>query len=158
FQAAVWKVPGPPSRLSAPQDRGAFQNAPYCASLLSRSAPHWPQRSRPPGRERKSRREEGEFAPFRFAGCRRDRSMLWRTTPVYRELFPRQVRSDLYDVCCWNKRQFGITAIDRSAHAAHECGHFVAALKFSSGCCDYFPHTLNSADLGCFGPLASTHM
>src|SRR5215471_4415207 len=49
----------------------------------------------------------------------------------YRELLPRQVRCDLHHVCCWNKRQFRVTTIDRSSHAAHECGYFVAGLKIS---------------------------
>src|SRR5262249_21173862 len=65
----------------------------------------------------------------------------------YRELLPRHIRCDLHDICRRDKRQFRVTTIDRSAHAAHECGYFVAGLKFSSGRSNYLTHALNSADL-----------
>src|SRR5262249_26458065 len=76
----------------------------------------------------------------------------------HRELLPRQVPSDLHHVCCWDKRQLGVTTIDRSAHAAHECSDFVAGMKFSLGCCNDLTHALDSADLGGLSPLPPAHM
>src|SRR5215470_4876891 len=76
----------------------------------------------------------------------------------YRELLPRQICCDLQDIRRRHKRQFRVTAINRSAHAAHECGYFVAGLKFSTWCCDYLTHALNSADLGSLSPFTFAHM
>src|SRR5262249_17843852 len=75
-----------------------------------------------------------------------------------RELLPRHICRDPHDICCRNKRQFRVATIDRSTHAAHKCGYFVAGLKFSSGCRNYLTHALYSADLRCLSPLAFTHM
>src|SRR5262249_16791431 len=110
----------------------------------------------PEGRSRATKKERLPLFNLQIAietgPCRSVR--LW----YHSELLPRQSCRDLHDIRSRYERQFCVTAIDRSAHAAHERGHFITGLKFSAWCCNHLADTLNSDDFGRLSPLAFTHM